>query len=124
MPLSYHWNTNSLQIVHKGNIHLLPSDDARYPWALQALSVSEHAVERVLNGELPNFTGMGTSWTLECRDDTSDWEVVDVFEDYWQACVTACEYLLSNTGAERVRVMNDAGEQIYALSSRIELAVS
>lgn len=124
MPLSYHWNSNSLQIVCKGNIHLLPSDDSRYPWALQALSESEAAVERVLTGDVPNFTGHGISWTLEYIDENTSWEVVDIFEDHWHACAAACEYLLSYSSAERVRVMSDAGEQIYGLSRRIELSAS
>ena len=130
MPLSYHWNPNSLQIVCQGSIHMLPADDIRYPWALLALSQSEQAVLAVLNGDVPVFVDQGTQWSASCLPEGQDaanedaWEFIDCFEDSLQACAMACEYLLANTDAERVRVCNENGAVIFALSKHIELAAS
>lgn len=130
MPLSYHWNPNSLQIVCRGSVHMVPAEDARYPWALAALSQSEQAVLDVLDGNVPVFTDLGTEWTAyflpegEDAMNESAWEVVDVAEDYVQACATACDYLLANADAERVRVVSESGEQIFSLFRNIPLAAS
>lgn len=130
MPLSYHWNPNSLQIICEGRVHMLPVDDARYPWALAALSQSEKAVLDVLKGDIPLFMDRNTQWTTsflpEHEDASNDaaWEMVDVLEDYVQACSVACDYLLANTDAERVRVVSEQGEEIFALSRNIKLATS
>lgn len=130
MPLSYHWNPNSLQIICEGRVHMLPVDDARYPWALVALSQSERAVLDVLNGDIPLFMDRNTQWTTsflpEHEDASNDaaWEMVDVLDDYAQACSVACDYLLTNTDAERVRVVSNSGEEIFALSRKIKLATS
>lgn len=130
MPLSYHWNPNSLQIVCRGSVHMVPADDIRYPWALLALSQSEQAVLDVLGGDVPVFVDQGTQWTASFLPEGEDasneaaWELVDVFDDSVQACATACEYLLANTDTERVRVTNEHDCVIFGLLRNFELAVS
>lgn len=130
MPLSYHWNQNSLQIVCRGNMHMLPADDIRYPWALIALSQSEQAVLAVLDGDVPVFVDQGTQWNAsflpegENASNNDAWELIDFFEDSVQACAAACEYLLANPDVECVRVCNENDAEIFALSRNIELAVS
>ena len=109
---------------------MLPVDDARYPWALAALSQSEKAVLDVLDGNIPLFMDRNTQWTTsflpehENASNDAAWEMVDVLEDYVQACSVACDYLLANTDAERVRVVSEQGEEIFALSRNIKLATS
>ena len=130
MPLSYHWNQNSLQIVCQGNMHMLPADDIRYPWALIALSQSEQAVLAVLAGEVPVFVDQETQWSASFLPDGEEssnndaWELIDFFEDSVQACAASCEYLLANSDAEHVRVCNENGAEIFALSRNIKLAAS
>lgn len=128
MPLSYHWNSNSLQIVCQGAVHLLSADDARYPWALAALSQSEQAVINVLAGDVPVFSEQNVPWLVQALeedhhpDDESAWETVDEFDDCVRACTLAGEYLLLNSTAQDVRVLNEDGLPVYRLSRRIALA--
>ena len=128
MPLSYHWNRNSLQIVCRGQVYMLPADDARYPWALAALSQSEQAVLNVLDGDIPVFLEHGTQWTVSALPDGEDalhedaWEFIDVFDDNVDACSGACEHLLINTNAERIRVCSADNAVVFSLSRTITLA--
>lgn len=128
MPLSYHWNSNSLQIVCQGAVHLLSADDARYPWALAALSQSEQAVVDVLAGDVPAFADQNVPWLVQALEEDQDpedenaWETVDEFDDCVRACTLAGEYLLLNGTTQDVRVLNEHGVQVYRLSRHIALA--
>ena len=128
MPLSYHWNSNSLQIVCQGSVHLLCADDARYPWALAALSQSEQAVVNILAGDVPVFPEQNVPWLVQALEEGQDptdanaWETVDEFDDCVRACTLAGEYLLLNGTAQDVRVLNEAGLEVYRLSRSIALA--
>lgn len=130
MPLSYHWNPGSLQIVSSNSVHLLPADDIRYPWALLALSQSEKAVLAVLNGEVPVFVDLGAQWTASVLPESADpteedaWQFIDMFDDSIAALAFACEYLLVSPDAQRVRVTNEQGVSIFDLARNFELATS
>lgn len=93
-------------------MHLIPQDDERFPWVVQACLMPGVSMENAM--DTPHRTGQqdaSLEWSLEV-DDVPD----GPYYDFQQVCALACGTFQSDSRIGSVLVRNDNSDVVYHLT--------